>query len=112
MAAALPYPTRSHDVAEGYPYEAKHKIVALVETLEALTKRDPEQEVQGIALPVLDAVIESVRAARPNDPVVEAVRGIISAEHIASGEPVRAADALLVAKQLDAAVGAYPLVVA
>jgi hypothetical protein len=99
-------------VAEAYPYEAKHKIAALVETLEALTKRDPEQEVQGIALPVLDAVIESVRAARPNDPVVEAVRGIISPEHIASGDPVRAADALLVAKQLDAAVGAYPLVIA
>jgi hypothetical protein len=61
--------------------------------------------------PVQDAVIESDRAARQNDPVVEAVRGIISPEHIASGEPVRAADALLVAKQLDAAVGAYPLVI-
>jgi hypothetical protein len=41
--------------------------------------------------------------------VVDAVRTIISAEHLASGEPVRAADALLVAKQLDAAIGAYPL---
>jgi hypothetical protein len=95
-------------VAEGYPYEAKRKIIALVEALETLTKRDPEQEVQGIALPVLDAVIEAVREARPNDPVVEAVRGIVSAEHIALGEPVRAADALLVAKQLDAAIGRTP----
>jgi hypothetical protein len=62
-------------VAEDYPYEAKHKIVALIETLEPLTKRDPEQEVQGIALPVLDAVIEAARAARPDDPVVQSARG-------------------------------------
>jgi hypothetical protein len=96
-------------VSKDYPLEAKHKIVALVETLEVLTKRDPEQEVQGIALPVLDAVIEAARMARPDDPVVQAARGIISPEQIEAGEPVRAADALLVAKQLDAAIGAYPL---
>jgi len=105
-------PQEGTHVAEDYPYEAKHKIVALVATLEPLTKRDPEQEVQGIALPVLDAVIEAARSARPDDPVVQAARGIITPEQIASGEPVRAADALLVAKQLDAAIGAYPLVIA
>jgi hypothetical protein len=82
-----------------YPYEVKGQIESLVEVLETLTKRDPEQEVQGIALPVLDAVIE-------------AVRGIVSPEQIVSGEAIRAADALLVAKQLDAAVGPYPPVVA
>ncbi|MFE9606830.1 hypothetical protein [Streptomyces hokutonensis] len=91
-----------------YPYDAKQKIEALIETLETLTKKDPEQEIQGIALPVLDAVIESVRAALPGDPVVDAVRSIISADQIASGEPVRAADALVVAKQLDAAIGPRP----
>lgn len=80
--------------------------------METLTKRDSDQEVQGIALPVLDAVIETVRAVMPDNPVVEAVRGIVSPEQIASGEAVRAADALLVAKQLDAAVGPYPPVVA
>jgi hypothetical protein len=99
-------------MTDSYPYKAKHKIVALVETLESLTKRDPEQEVQGIALPVLGAVFEAVRTALPDDPVVEAVRDIVSPEQVASGEPVRAADALLVAKQLDAAIGAYPLVIA
>jgi hypothetical protein len=61
---------------------------------------------------VLDAVIETVRAVLPNNPVVEAVRGILSPEQIVSGEPIRAADALLVAKQLDAAIGDYPPAVA
>ena len=96
----------------GYPYDAKRKIVSLIETLEMLTTRDPEQEVQGIALPVLDAVIEAVRTVLPDDPVVQAVRGIVSPEQIALGEPVRAADALLVAKQLDAAIGPRPLMIA
>jgi hypothetical protein len=100
------------DDYEDYPYKAKRQIDSLVETLETLTKRDPEQEVQGIALPVLDAVVETVRAVLPDNPVVEAVRGILSPEQIASGEPIRAADALLVAKQLDAAIGPYPLVIA
>ncbi|WKX71291.1 hypothetical protein [Streptomyces sp. XD-27] len=95
-----------------YPYGAKQKTEALIKALEELTGRDPEQEVQGIALPVLDAVIEAVRAALPDDPVIAAVRGVISAEQIASGEPVRAADALLVARQLDAAIGPRPPLVA
>jgi hypothetical protein len=99
-------------VGEDYPYEAKRQIVSLVQTLETLTKRDPEQEVQGIALPVLDAVIESVRKAMPDNLIVEAVRGVLSPEQIASGEPIRAADALLVAMQLSAAIGPFPLVVA
>jgi hypothetical protein len=98
-------------MGEDYPYAAKRQIVSLVQTLETLTKRDSEQEVQGIALPVLDAVIESVRSVLPDDPIVEAVRGILSPEQIASGEAIRAADALLVAKQLDAAIGPEPLMI-
>jgi hypothetical protein len=95
-----------------YPYEAKRQIAALVEALTITTTRDPEQEVQGIALPVLDAVIEVVRRVRPDDPVVQAVRSVISVEQIELGEPVRAADALVVAKQLDAVIGPYPPLVA
>ncbi|HEY5986254.1 MAG TPA: hypothetical protein VIV12_07760 [Streptosporangiaceae bacterium] len=97
------------NVGEDYPYKAKGQILALIGTLEALTNQDPEQEVQGIAVPVLDAVIESVRAAVPDDHVATAARGALSPEQIALGEPIRAADALLVAKQLDAAIGPYPL---
>ena len=92
-----------------YPYAEKRQIVSLVQTLEQLVKRDPEQEVQGFALPVLDASIEAVRAVLPGNPIVEAVRGIVSPEQIASGEPIRAADALLVVRQLDAAIGPEPV---
>jgi hypothetical protein len=95
--------------ADSYPYDAKRRIGALIETLRRLTDRDPEQEVQGIALPVLDAVIESVRDVLAGDPVMAAVRSIISVEQIESGEPIRAADALLAAEQIDAAIGPYPL---
>src|ERR687892_2356119 len=97
------------NVGEDYPYKAKGQIMTLIGTLETLTNQDPEQEVQGIAVPVLDAVIESVRTVLPDDRVVAAVRSVLSPEQFASGEPIRAADALLVAKQLDAALGPYPL---
>lgn len=95
-----------------YPYKAKGRIVALIETLERVVQRDPEQEVLGMAVPVLDACIEDVKAAVADDPVVRAVAGVISPDAIALGEPVRAVDALLVAKQLDAVIGPYPLVIA
>jgi hypothetical protein len=55
-------------VSEEYPYAAKAKIITLIESLETLIKRDPEQEVQGIALPVLDAVVEHARSFLPDDP--------------------------------------------
>jgi hypothetical protein len=61
------------------------------------------------ALPVMDAVIEAVRKVRPDHPAVKAARSVISPEQIQSGQPVRAADALVVAKQLDTAIGPPPL---
>ncbi|MFD7161333.1 hypothetical protein ACFV9C_42575 [Kribbella sp. NPDC059898] len=91
-----------------YPYDAKRRIEALISSLRTLIARDPEQEVQGIALPVLDAAIGSIKAALPDDPVVAAVADLISADLIGSGEPVRAADMLVVAEQLDAAIGPEP----
>jgi hypothetical protein len=94
-----------------YPYEAKRKIVALIETLETYVKRDSEQDVLGIAVPVMDEVMEQARAVVGDDPVVARIAGVISPETIAEGEPIRAIDALLVAKQLDAAIGPYPLMV-
>jgi hypothetical protein len=95
-----------------YPFKAKERIEALIKTLKTLHDRDPEQEVQGIALPVLDALIEGTRGFLSDDPVVAAVAGIISPQTIAEGEPIRAADALLVAEQLSAALGRRPNVIA
>jgi hypothetical protein len=65
-----------------------------------------------MAVPLLDAVIDEARAAIGNDSVVAAIRSIISVEQIESGEPVRAADALIVAEQLDAAIGPRPPLIA
>jgi hypothetical protein len=99
-------------VALAYPYKAKDRVQALAKTLRTMVERDPEQEVQGIAVPVLDAAIEDIKAALPNDPVVLAVSGIISPETLETGEPVRAIDALLVVEQLDAAIGHRPVQIA
>lgn len=98
---------------EEYPYKAKERITSLIDALTTLTNRDPEQEVTGMALPVLDAVVEAVKDDIGRDnPVVRAVAGVISPEMIESGEPLRAADALMVAKMLDAEIGAWPITIA
>jgi hypothetical protein len=94
-----------------YPYDAKRRVEALIGSLKVLVARDPEQEVQGIALPVLDASLEAIKAAKPKDPVVLALVELMSADFIGAGEPVRAADMLVVAEQLDAAIGHRPNVI-
>jgi hypothetical protein len=92
-----------------YPSEAKTRIESLIQTLETLTRRDLDQEVRGIALPVFDAVLEAVKGDIGRDnPVVQAVAGIVSPETIEAGEPIRAADALMVAKMLEAEIGPRP----
>lgn len=94
---------------EEFPYDAKRRTEALIESMRALIARDPEQEIRGIALNVADAAIRAVKEAKPDDPVVSATAELFSADMIASGEGVRAADLLVVAQQLDAAIGPWPL---
>jgi hypothetical protein len=95
--------------ANDYPYEAKRSIQAVISSTRALIQRDPEQEIQGIALAVADAAIEAVKAAKPDDPILQSTASIYSADQIGSGDPVRAADLLFVAEQLDAALGPEPI---
>lgn len=96
---------------EQYPYDAKRRVDALIKSLNTLVARDPEQEVQGIAIPVLDAALSEFKAAMPDDAVVKALVDLVSADHIGSGEPLRAADMLVIAEQLEAAIGPRPIVI-
>jgi len=84
------------------------RLTHLVKTLKALVAKDPEQEVTGIAVPVLDAVLEHAKGVIGDDPVVEAAAAVISADVIGLGEPVRALDALIVAEQLLVTLGHPP----
>ncbi len=81
----------------------RRQLDGLITTLDAIAKRDPEQEVQGIAIPVLDAVLSNAKTLiGADDPVVLRASDIISPETIGRGEPIRAVDALLVAQTLRA----------
>lgn len=84
---------------------ARRRLKALRASLETLIARDPEQEVTGSALPVVDAVLSDVRAALVEDPVASTVREIISIENaVSDGEPTRVADLLIIVDQLLAAL--------
>lgn len=80
--------------------QAKERLRWLIATLRDATQRDPEQEVQGIAIPVVDAVVAEAKKHVEGDPVIDVVRDVISPEAIADGEPIRALDMLVVAQQL------------
>lgn len=79
---------------------AWRQIDALERTLASIVAEDPEQEVRGIAIPVLDAVLTEAKRDIGSVPTVDALADIISADTIALGEPVRAVDALLVVSAL------------
>lgn len=94
-----------------YPHEANRRVKALISSLQTLIARDPEQEVQGMAVPVLGAALEAIKQSKPDDPVVQALVELMSAEFIGAGEPIRAADMLVIAEQLSAAIGPPPVYV-
>lgn len=73
--------------------------------LSEITRTDPEQEVRGIAVPALDAVVVGVRELLKDDVIASRVCDVISTEAFAEGEPIRAIDALLVVTTL---LGALP----
>jgi hypothetical protein len=85
--------------------DAYNRVGGLLRTLRGVTDTDPEQEVQGMALPVMDAVLKAARELLPSDPVVATIRDVISPEAITEGRPLRAVDALIVVEQLHAALG-------
>jgi hypothetical protein len=82
------------------PHDAKRALRYLISDLRAISQKDQEQEVRGMALPVLDSVIEAAKEHVVDDPVVQTIRAVISPEAVAEGEPVRAIDAMIVAQQL------------
>lgn len=85
--------------------EARRRAWLLYRGLQKVADRDPEQEVRGMAVPVLDACLQAFKDHVPNDPIVAAIREVVSPEAIEAGEPVRAVDAALVAGQLAVALG-------
>lgn len=73
--------------------------------LQQIAERDPEQEVQGMAVPVLEACLQTFRDQVPDDPILTAIRDVVSPESVAEGQPARVVDAQLVAGQLAEALG-------
>jgi hypothetical protein len=74
--------------------------------LRAASDRDPEQEVTGVAVPLVDAVLSRARTlVEPADSgLAEQIVDLISVEQIESGEGIRAVDALILVGQLVAAL--------
>jgi hypothetical protein len=85
--------------------EARGQLSLLRNTLIGMIKKDPDQEVRDIAIPVVDQVLASARFLLPEDhPIVDRVRDVVTPERVESEEPLRAADVLHVVNALYAAI--------
>lgn len=78
----------------------------LYRDLFSVIERDPEQEILGVALPVVDAAIAGGRTAlaRSDHRLAPHIVELISADTCTDGRPIRAIDAWLVVGQLLAAL--------
>ncbi len=83
---------------------ARKRAWLLYRQLQQIATQDPEQEVMGIAVPVLDALLEACKAFVADDPVVKAIEGLMTPALVEEGQ-LRAVDAALVVQQLAAALG-------
>lgn len=83
----------------------------MVAALERAVDQDGEQELHTIAAATFDAVLSEAKAALPHDPVVPHIPDV-AVSMAESGGGLRAVDALLVARQIDAALGPKPNVIA
>lgn len=84
--------------------QARRRAWGLYRQLQKASERDPEQEVTGVALLTLDACLEVFRTGL-DDPVVTRLAPVITADFIASGDPIRSVDAALLVQQVALALG-------
>ena len=85
--------------------EVRRSLKALRSDLRALSDKDSEQEVQSVALSVVEQVIQQAKAYLGDDnAIASSVIDIISADAIEESQPIRAADLLVVVGQLLAAL--------
>jgi uncharacterized membrane-anchored protein YjiN (DUF445 family) len=85
--------------------QARNMLKDLQESLRSIVKKDPEQEVQTFAIPILDAALNSIKKLISDDAIAEKVRGLINVETIERGEPLRAVEVSLV---VDVMLNALP----
>jgi len=96
---------------------ALHELLAqlrqLYEDLFAVIDRDPEQEILGVALPVVDGVMSAARealtAAGTTTGLTARMVDLISPPTVEAGVPIRALDTWIVVGQVLAALGDSPV---
>jgi hypothetical protein len=91
-----------------YPYTEKRRLQALISSLKTLLARDPDQEVDSIAISDVEGTFAAVKAARPEIDIPQ----LFTADYIGSGDSFRAAALLIIAERIDAELGAVPPAIA
>ena len=61
-------------------------------TCERPPTKDPEQEIHGVALVTIDAVLDAGREFVPGHTIISRLRDVISPEAVEAGDPIRVVD--------------------
>jgi hypothetical protein len=80
--------------------DARERLNNLYYNLGSIISKDQEQEIQGIAIPVIEAVIEEAKKLVPHDPVVKVIDEWLTPALMGGQGSIRAVDAFLVVGQL------------
>jgi hypothetical protein len=84
------------------PHGARAQLDALTTTLNTVARHDPDREVQGVVVPVLDDAIDGISAARGESAVPRSIWNLVK---FRPNESMRAADALVLVGQLSDSLG-------
>lgn len=100
-AALIPCRTWSPRLPPTDPLRPYRTLRAIADTLQGLVERDPDQEVLGVVVPVLHQALKEGKEALEGNSIAKVVdEYLISPENCESGEPLRAADALVIVRAL------------
>jgi hypothetical protein len=82
-------------------HDARSRVSQLHRDLKEIAANNPNQEVRGFAVPVIDAVVTVCAPfLDEEDPVFEKIQQLFSVEAMEAGKPLRAVDAQIAAGQL------------
>ncbi len=73
--------------------------------LKELHQKDPEQELQGAAIVPYNQILVDAKLMMPEDPMIQALPEVITAENIENEIYPRVADTLVVVSQIWSAIG-------
>jgi hypothetical protein len=88
-----------------YPHEFVNSVYDFYSVLKELYAKDVEQELRGAAIIPYNQIIEDAKIMLRNDPMIQSLPEVVTADNIENEIYPRVADTLVVISQIWSAIG-------